>query len=38
MEHSMNTPSIDPAAIEFPQTVSIDISAYLPDPMTEPTA
>lgn len=33
----MSTPSIDPAGIEYPATFSIDISAYLPDPMTEPT-
>ena len=37
LEHRMSIPSIDPAGIEFPATFSVDISAYLPDPMTEPT-
>lgn len=34
----MSTPSVDPAGIGLPGTVSIDISAYLPDPLAEPTA
>ncbi len=34
----MSTPSIDPAAIELGETMTIDLAAYMPDPLAEPTA